>query len=181
MRTRFLVGVFMWTVAATANGTAAPVQTTNVVETRASAQTVAGAAKKGFALSLVPVQSDYSLGQPIIVTLEIRNVSGSTVHMLLSSRNLAYDFNVVDTATGKSAPRRSSSSQQDPLGGPSKGLALLAGQSKFVRIQLDDLYAIPVTGTYQVTVAKAMLLIAEPTLQTEYVGPSNTVTIHVSK
>jgi hypothetical protein len=129
------------------------------------------------ALSLHSSAAAYRLDHPVIVTVEIRNISGHVEHMLLESRDSAYDFSVIDVSSGDRLPRRASRTQLDSVGGPSSGRPLPAGRSYFVNIDLNDLYGINHPGTYEVTLLSAS--VGTRPIATR-IGPSPTVTIQIT-
>lgn len=139
-----------------------------------SRMTPSGPETNGFALSL-QANSSYYAGQPVMVTLEVRNITGITQHLLLGARDSSYQFSVINTSTGRSAARRPSRSQLDSLGGPSSGRPIPPGHSKFVTIDLADLYVLG-PGQYRVTATEARVVGQHRLFR---IGPSNAATFEV--
>jgi hypothetical protein len=148
--------------------------------------TPAGAATSGFALALAVDQSkvpfDYpGMGTIIWVTMEIRNVSGTTMHANVFARSLyqffnsAYQFTVINTRTGALVPTNPKASfSRDSVGGPGVGRALSPNTSIFLKFRLDDLYNFSEPGIYSVRVTTAPLIVSGHLVS---LPPSNPVTI----
>jgi hypothetical protein len=117
----------------------------------------AGKPLKGFALSLAPNVSTVQLGSPIIVTVEVRNVSGSQRRANVGPRDDVL-FKIVDIATNEPVALKSTSTfGLDRLGGPNNGRPWGPDRAVFLPIRLDLLYNFKKAGTYAVNVSKMVL------------------------
>lgn len=102
---------------------------------------------KGFAVSLAPTVSTMQLGSPIIVTVEIRNVSGSVQQASVGSRIASFTFDIVDTVGNERVARNVHTTFGiDALGGPKNGRPWGAGRAVFLPFRLDLLYNFKKTG-----------------------------------
>jgi hypothetical protein len=136
----------------------------------------AGNPLKGFALSLAPNVSTVQLGSPIVVTVEVRNVSGNQRRASVAPRD-DFLFRIVNTATKESVARNLMSTfGLDRLGGPNNGRPWGTGRAVFLPFRLDLLYNFKKPGTYAVNVSQAVL-----NINGEYtrMPPSNVVILRV--
>jgi len=136
-----------------------------------------GPAKNGLALAAYTESPRVDLGQPIQLTIEIRNVSSHDVYIMGGDAGINYSFGVVDTSSGKMLPQL-----EVPRGGGGiYGLNMRVGprQAWFLTFRLDDYVPIEKPGTYLVTVSMRDVRRSE---DQSYVGlTSNAMTLHVTQ
>jgi hypothetical protein len=157
MRNRWLLG-FITALTITALPCAA--QRTNQYGI-APGTSLTGPPTHGFALSLTADSRVYYLGSPILVTVEVRNVSGRPHVALFGSPNLSYGFQIVNALT-KTVVGRNEHSEfgfgrvSVPLQG---GWPMPVGTSMYGKFRLDMLYNFRSPGIYSVQVTKGMPVI----------------------
>jgi hypothetical protein len=147
-------------------------------ETLDSGASPTGPTSHGFALSLTPDNPVYYLGSPILVTVEVRNVSRRSHVGLFNSRNAGYFFNIVNALTRSVVPRNEHSAF-GLVGGsfpvPQGGWPVPGGTSMYGKFRLDLLYNFRWPGIYSVQVVKGMPVIDKHRI----VLQSNTLTLLV--
>lgn len=112
-----------------------------------------GPSSHGFVLSLQNDRPQFDLGGPIVVAMELRNISGRNQKVLLNSLNSAYTFKIKDVVTGKVVGRIESSNWGSFSGSmPLPGWDLPARRSMYVAFRLDRLYRFTSAGTYTVQI-----------------------------
>jgi hypothetical protein len=144
------------------------------------ASTPVGPTKFGLAVGLSSASSTYHVNQPVSVAIEIRNVSSQTQQLGLGPPS-AYDFSVIDKATGKVVPRDPSAVIREPIRASSFGSALPPGKSWVVSIPLSYFYKMDHPGDYAVTVSASRvgLVIDNPPLVGVVLDASNTIIIKI--
>ena len=118
-----------------------------------SSHTPAGSPAHGFALALTADNSAVALGQPVWITLEVRNVTGMLQYASTFARgdSEAFQFSVVNSSSHQVAARNPKSAfGSDSIGGPMSGLPVPATNSMFLKFQINELYEMPQAGTYVV-------------------------------
>jgi hypothetical protein len=121
----------------------------------ASAQTPAGKPVDGFALSLTTQKQTVHLGSPILVTVELRNVSGTVQDAMFGSRHYGYDFSVRNISTGKLVPANPNNSfGLDPFNGEGRGWPVSPNTSIYTPFRLDLLYSFTEPGACTVQVIR---------------------------
>lgn len=116
-----------------------------------SNHTPTGPQAHGFALALTTDQSVVAIGQPVWVTLEIRNVTGTLQYASTFARgdSDAFQFSVINTSINHSAPLNPHNTfGADSIGGPMIGLPVPANTSVFLKFRINELYEMPTSGTY---------------------------------
>jgi hypothetical protein len=117
-----------------------------------SASSPAGASKAGFAVALSARASSVTLGQPVWVTVEVRNVSGREQNASYGGIS-SYRFSIVRKETGETIERNDKTfAWFGTVGGPRLGYPAAAGGAMYRQCRLDDLYKIREPGTYQINV-----------------------------
>jgi hypothetical protein len=130
---------------------------------------------QGFALALAADSPNVRMGDPVWVTLELRNISGSLGHASVGSRNDDYEFTIVNRATGETVARNPHPRWgNDSIGGGLLGFGVPAGTSVYLRFKLDALYEFTGPGTYSVQVTGTHLTVGGHPAN---LHPSNTVLI----
>lgn len=115
----------------------------------------------GFALSLTSDQSATRLGQPIWVTLEIRNVANKMQYASTLARgDGTYQFSIVDRETHRAAlVNQHSLFGLDVIGGPLPGRPVPANTSVYLRFDLNEMYRVTNAGKYTVRLERSRLKI----------------------
>lgn len=123
--------------------------------------TASGAAADGFALALTSDATSVQLGQPVWVTLEIRNVTKSLQYASTRARgDGSYVFTIVNETTRHSASLNTNSAfGQDVIGGPLLGRPVPANSSFYLRFDLSQLYNIYDRGAYLIRLDATQLKI----------------------
>jgi hypothetical protein len=145
-----------------------------------SQHTVTGPQAHGFALALTADSSTVTAGQPLWVTLEIRNISGSRQYASTFARGdgQSFLFSIVNQATHLQAPfERHGTFGADSIGGPLIGKPIPAGTSMFLKFDLSDLYNIARTGKYIIRAAAVRMRVNG---QIVTMPSSNTITVTVT-
>ncbi len=141
----------------------------------------AGPPISGLAVSLQPYRSVYSLGSPIWVVAELRNLSGYEVGMgSLFMDN--YEIGVVDLGTGRAVPYYPNWQGRVSAFTSLGGVIILAKWSHYAGLRLDRLVQITRPGTYSVRVTIACVFGNDdrprlPSVSTRL--QSNVIIIHV--
>ncbi len=115
-----------------------------------------GPAVDGFALALTSDAQPFYLGRPMIVTVELRNVSGRYQAGIFGSVNsAAYAFRIVNRITGNVVSANPDSPYGLTAGSkPKDGWPIPEGTSVYGRFRLDLLYKFQWPGVYSVQVIK---------------------------
>ncbi len=144
---------------------------------RESQTSPTGASANGIATSLTCSSPTVHVGQPINVTLELRNVSNNGLHALFAARAGGYRFVIINDSTLQVVSKRDSPrSGWDTVGGPSAGREIKRGYSKFVEFRLDDYYQIDQPGKYRVALLDGEIYLPPNLVK---LPSSNTITITV--
>lgn len=122
-----------------------------------STYTPAGAPAENLALSLAPTEPPANFGDPVYVTLELRNLSDKQQGIIVGLGPLAYDFSIVNRDTGQVVARIPGEPNLHAVTGLLGSGTLLQRRSAYWRVRLDQLYQITRPGTYLVKVTKASL------------------------
>lgn len=142
---KLLVGAIAITAATAAfNGTPGARDGIQTSDTRP-----AGKPNEGFALALSASTPAFRLGEPMFVTLELRNASTDEQHVTFGASGDIFTETVVDERSGKPLPLFPESGGY--VGGPSAGWSISPGQSWFFEEPLDKLVRFTHPGRYIVT------------------------------
>jgi hypothetical protein len=127
-----------------------------------SATTIVGPSAAGFALSLTADSPRVAFGSPLLVTVELRPVSGDNANVLYGSRHSSYLFTITDDSDGAIIPSVENTFGLDPLSGPWCGRPVAQGKSIFGRFQLDQMYALRKPGTYSIVAVGTPMIGCKP-------------------
>jgi hypothetical protein len=131
----------------------------------------------GFASSLTSDSATAPRVGPMWVTVEIRNVSGTTQYAQIPPRTGAFEFTIADQATGKVVQRNLNSTfGLDDVGGPPEGRPISANTSIYLRFRLDRLYRFTGPGVYTVRATTLRVLVNGRHV---LLPPSNAITVSV--
>jgi hypothetical protein len=117
-----------------------------------SADTPAGPASHGFALSLGSSFSSALLGAPLTATVELRNVSGRPQYAFFGSRGRDYGFTIVSHATGQVARNLHTGSEGNRTSAQWNSSPIFPGASLYGSFRLDSFAIFSRIGTYTVRV-----------------------------
>src|SRR5579863_830964 len=116
-------------------------------------QQLAGRASNGFALSLTNDGPNNTLGGPILVTVELRNISGQTQDAFFGSPTSDYHFTIVNRQTGELLEREpQATSQGDLESNPWDSRPVHSDTSLYSRFELNQLYRFAEGETYTIRV-----------------------------
>jgi len=142
----------------------------------AAAQTPSGEPVDGFALSLTTKQPTVHKGTPILVIVELRNVSGGEQNAMFGSRHSNYAFQIKNTKTGQFVPANANNTfGLATILGEGRGWPVNANTSIFGPFRLDLLYSFTEPGTYTVQVTRGQNIINGRLVSME----SNIITIAI--
>jgi hypothetical protein len=146
-----------------------------------------GVAVGGLALSLKGPRSPIRLGDPVWVTVELRNTSHQTQRLFLYARPsyvqnwpaANYSFTIVDRANAAVVPSQSNGENAMGAIAPRVSVHQLdPGTSMYTRIRVDQFYDFAMPGTYAAIVNSAVRYIY-PTDSTTIAPQSNPITLNI--
>lgn len=143
-----------------------------------SSTAIAGAVSHGVALALSTKSSAVTLGTPITITIEIKNLSGRTLILQTPQVASAYAYSVVDLSTGKVVPQRPPSRTGDDVYG-GLNMHVGRGESFTVNVRLDEMVQLDSPGKYRVDVSTKFILNRET--MKDLAATSNSITIDVTR
>jgi hypothetical protein len=117
-----------------------------------SADTPAGPASHGFALSLGSGSSSALLGATLTATVELRNVSGRPQYAFFGSTGRDYGFTIVSHATGQVARNLHTGSEGNLASAQWNSSPIFPGASLYGSFRLDSFGIFSRIGTYTVRV-----------------------------
>lgn len=117
----------------------------------------AGATISGIALSLAPSIVNASIGKPIKLLVEIRNIDAREALVNGVHVKSSYRFTVIDESNGKMLPRLQPVSNVYAAG----AMHLAARRSWYESVNLEDFVQIGHRGSYKVTVESANLRLGD--------------------
>ena len=129
-------------------------------EERRSSSAPAGALTQGMSASLQGPQNAVHIGEPIPITVEMRNSSQRNLQLKLGTRRRSYVFLVVDESSNAIVELRPTPKVVGSVvGGPSAGRALASGFSHYIDFNLADFVDIQKPGKYRVTVTPSLFIV----------------------
>ena len=135
----------------------------------------AGKVNEGFALALSTSQPGFRLGEPIDLTLELRNTSSGTLYVAFGASLEIFAVHIVGAASGKALPTLAQAGGS--LGGPSTGWGIDPGKSFYFDLRLDRHVHLAHAGRYAVTVSAEKVL--NPATHSSVPLESNTIEIAI--
>lgn len=152
----------------------------------ASATSRVGDAVGGLALSLTTQEGSVRAGEPVWVTVELRNTSPHpegiflySVSSKVESWPASYQFTIVDAVTARVVQlKKPPMNEFRPIIVPAASHQLDPNSSLFARVRLDEFYDLKAPGRYAVIVNSFVRYVA-PTDQTSILLQSNPVKITV--
>lgn len=138
----------------------------------AAAQTPAGPASHGFALSLASSIISTRIGAPLEVTVELRNVSGEPQYAAFGSRQSDYRFTILGRTTKATVNNQPRGYERNHNSAMWSATPVYPGSSLYETFRLNSLYRFSAPGPYTVKVeGRPVVNGTRVTLQ------SNTITI----
>lgn len=158
------------------------------VRENAQSQEPAGASSHGFALSLKPDWPKPNPGDPLNVSVELRNVSGAPQSVDFGSRRADYDFQIVSAANGSVVPRNPKADfSSDPKQPAATNRQVYPDTSVYSTFSLNSLYNFSQRGAYSVrlvgrpTINGKQITLTSNTVELTYVPPPVTTPLPAGK
>lgn len=142
----FAVVLLVWALSSTSSALADVAQVTSSVH--ASTQAKTGPIVGNLAVALTASTPAARVGQPIMIIVELKNVSGKTIYYQ-PAYSAHITFSTTDEATGVSLPQRQTLISE-PGSVRSTGTPLAADHSAFRQTSLTELFDLSKPGTYSV-------------------------------